>query len=53
MWLANTCRFLHLLKQYSGEKAFQVSEMSMCYTMLEDCPAVERLRHESVERPCV
>lgn len=23
MWLANTCRLLHTLKQYSGEKAFQ------------------------------
>ncbi|XP_074661653.1 unconventional myosin-Va-like [Tubulanus polymorphus] len=23
MWLANTCRLLHNLKQYSGEKAFQ------------------------------
>jgi len=23
MWLANTCRFLHTLKQYSGEKQFQ------------------------------
>lgn len=22
LWLANTCRFLHTLKQYSGEKAF-------------------------------
>ncbi|KAH8024112.1 hypothetical protein HPB51_021733 [Rhipicephalus microplus] len=24
MWLANTCRFMHNLKQYSGEKQFQV-----------------------------
>jgi len=24
LWLSNTCRFLHLLKQYSGEKSFQV-----------------------------
>ncbi|XP_050398741.1 unconventional myosin-Va isoform X2 [Patella vulgata] len=23
LWLANTCRLLHTLKQYSGEKAFQ------------------------------
>ncbi|XP_052785483.1 unconventional myosin-Va-like [Mya arenaria] len=23
LWLANTCRFLHTLKQYSGEKQFQ------------------------------
>ena len=23
LWLANTCRLLHNLKQYSGEKAFQ------------------------------
>lgn len=24
LWLSNTVRFLHLLKQYSGEKSFQV-----------------------------
>ncbi|XP_064471543.1 unconventional myosin-Va-like isoform X2 [Ornithodoros turicata] len=24
LWLANTCRFMHNLKQYSGEKQFQV-----------------------------
>ena len=23
LWLANTCRFLHNLKQYSGEETFQ------------------------------
>ena len=24
LWLGNTCRLIHNLKQYSGEKAFQV-----------------------------
>ncbi|KAK3604422.1 hypothetical protein CHS0354_008749 [Potamilus streckersoni] len=28
MWLANTCRLLHTLKQYSGEKAFQAENTS-------------------------
>lgn len=25
LWLSNTCRLLHCLKQYSGEKAFQAA----------------------------
>ncbi|GFO41079.1 unconventional myosin-va [Plakobranchus ocellatus] len=28
MWLANTCRLLHTLKQYSGEKQFQAENTS-------------------------
>ncbi|XP_022303516.2 unconventional myosin-Va-like isoform X3 [Crassostrea virginica] len=28
LWLANTCRLLHTLKQYSGEKAFQTENTS-------------------------
>ncbi|KAF6027871.1 Myo5 [Bugula neritina] len=29
LWLSNTCRFLHLLKQYSGEKSFQVENTEL------------------------
>ncbi|CAG5121150.1 unnamed protein product, partial [Candidula unifasciata] len=28
LWLANTCRLLHTLKQYSGEKQFQIENTS-------------------------
>ena len=40
LWLANTCRLLHNLKQYSGEKTFQKDNAAK-----QNEQVIERARH--------